>query len=219
MTVNQLIHNDTKLICYTEIRKYSLQATFTVLEDNTVTCRAKMADSTPPKFYTTPAISPQDLEYTKELFTAYAQSLPISLKFQNFATELASLPGLYAPPTGAIFLAYLIPSPNSPEPLNSQPIGIIALRPLPNTSPESKICEMKRLYLSPASRGLGIGKRLVEEVITEAERLGYEEMRLDTLPSMVGAMALFKKMGFVEVEKYYDTPIEGTIFLSKDLRG
>ena len=77
---------------------------------------------------------------------------------------------------------------------------------------------MKRLYLSPASRGLGIGKKLVDEVIKEAKRLGYEQMRLDTLPSMVGARALYKGVGFVEVEKYYETPIEGTMFLSLNLK-
>lgn len=178
-----------------------------------------MAESTTQKLYIASASSPQDLEHVKELFTAYADSLPISLTFQNFSNELASLPGLYAPPTGALFLAYPIPPPDSPEPKKSRPIGVIALRTLPNTSSESRICEMKRLYLSPASRGLGIGKKLVEEVIEEAKRLGYVEMRLDTLPSMVGARALYKSFGFVEVEKYYDNPFEGTIFLSKDLRG
>lgn len=171
---------------------------------------------------------PQDLEHTKDLFTAYANSLPISLTFQNFTAELASLPGLYAPPTGAIFLAFVNPtstlSTNPPNPnpslnqVNAIPIGVIALRPLPPTPQGSKICEMKRLYLSPASRGLGIGKKLVEEVVKEAKRLGYQEMRLDTLPSMVGARALYKIVGFVECERYYDTPIEGTMFLSLDLR-
>lgn len=77
---------------------------------------------------------------------------------------------------------------------------------------------MKRLYLTPASRGLGLGKALVEEVVKEAKRLGYEEMRLDTLPSMVGARALYRGVGFVEVERYYDTPIQGTMFLGLDLR-
>lgn len=77
---------------------------------------------------------------------------------------------------------------------------------------------MKRLYLSPASRGLGVGKRLVETVIQEGRKLGYEEMRLDTLPSMVNARALYKGMGFVECERYYDTPVEGTMFLSLSLK-
>ena len=122
----------------------------------------KMAQSASPRFHIKPASTTQDLVYTKELFTAYANSLPISLTFQNFAAELASLPGLYAPPTGAIFLAFLTPQsstsliPSNQE--NSTPIGVIALRPLPNSSPRFKICEMKRLYLSPASRGLGIAK-------------------------------------------------------------
>jgi ribosomal protein S18 acetylase RimI-like enzyme len=178
-----------------------------------------MAETTSPKFYIKSATTPQDLEHTKELFTTYADSLPISLTFQNFDAEIASLPGLYSPPTGAIFLAYPNPPSNYPESQMAEPIGVIALRPLPNTHPTSKICEMKRLYLAPASRGLGIGKRLAAEVITEAKRLGYVEMRLDTLPSMVGARALYKGLGFVETEKYYNTPIEGTMFLSKDLRG
>ena len=177
-----------------------------------------MTESARSKFHIKFASTPQDLEHTKQLFTAYANSLPISLTFQNFAAELASLPGLYIPPTGAIFLAYLTPPSDSPEPTKSEPIGVIALRPLPNTSPAAKICEMKRLYLAPESRGLGIGKNLVEEAIKEAKKLGYLEMRLDTLPSMVGARALYNGVGFVQVEKYYDTPIEGTIFLSKDLR-
>ena len=76
---------------------------------------------------------------------------------------------------------------------------------------------MKRLYCVPTSRGLGVGRLLVEEVIREAERLGYEEMRLDTLPQMDGARKLYREWGFVECERYYETPLEGTIFLSKKL--
>jgi ribosomal protein S18 acetylase RimI-like enzyme len=177
-----------------------------------------MGSSKPP-FYIKPAESSQDLEYTKELFRAYASSLPVSLTFQNFAAELASLPGLYSPPTGAIFLAYL----TSSQPKSSyfsqpdQPVGVIALRPLPNHPPDAKICEMKRLYLAPASRGLGIGKRLAAEAIQEARKLGYQEMKLDTLPSMVGARKLYSGLGFVECERYYNTPVEGTMFLSLNL--
>ena len=173
----------------------------------------KMVEPTLPKYYIKSASTPQDFEHTKELFTAYAISLPVSLTFQNFAAELASLPGLYGAPAGAIFLAYLTPPSTTPEPTTLAPVGVIALRPLPNTPPEARICEMKRLYLLPESRGLGIGKKLVEVVM-----LGYMEMRLDTLATMVGARALYKGMGFVECEKYYDTPIEGTAFLSRDLR-
>ncbi|KAG0648713.1 N-acetyltransferase [Hyphodiscus hymeniophilus] len=176
-----------------------------------------MGEPTPPKFYIKSASTTEDLEHTRELFTAYANSLPIDLTFQSFAAELSSLPGLYSPPTGAIFLAYLNPASDSSD-TQSGPIGVIALRPLPHIPPEARICEMKRLYLAPESRGLGIGRKLVEEVIKEATRLGYLEMRLDTLKSMVGARALYNGVGFVEIERYYDNPFEGTKFLSKDLR-
>ena len=104
------------------------------------------------------------------------------------------------------------------------PVGCVALRPLPLTrredggiSRELRVYEMKRLYCVPTSRGLGVGRLLVEEVIREAERLGYEEMRLDTLPQMEGARKLYREWGFVECERYYETPLEGTIFLSKRL--
>jgi ribosomal protein S18 acetylase RimI-like enzyme len=81
-----------------------------------------------------------------------------------------------------------------------------------------KICEMKRLYCTPSTRGLGVGRALVEEVIKEAEKLGYDEMRLDTLLSMEGARKLYEQFGFVEIEAYYDTPLDGTYFLGKNLQ-
>lgn len=108
----------------------------------------------------------------------------------------------------------------------------MGLRPLlkkskPNTSLDENggdgdgkgntICEMKRLYCDPASRGLGVGRALVEEAIKEAERLGYDEMRLDTLLSMEGARKLYERYGFEEIEAYYDTPLKGTSFLGKKL--
>lgn len=163
---------------------------------------------------------PEDIAAIRSLFTAYALSLGIDLSFQNFETELASLPGKYAPPTGALLLAFL----NGKD--EDEAIGCIAVRPLP-LSPTTvdppingsgrKICEMKRLYCTLASRGLGIGQSLAEKIIEVARKLGYEEMRLDTLPSMAGARKLYKRLGFVEIEAYYKTPLEGTIFLSKKL--
>jgi len=105
------------------------------------------------------------------------------------------------------------------------PVGCVALRPLsPSSKPGSAgtpkgtwVCEMKRLYCVPASRGLGIGRILVEAVVKEAERLGYQEIRLDTLPQMEGARRLYTEWGFVDCDRYYETPLEGTIFLSKKL--
>ena len=78
---------------------------------------------------------------------------------------------------------------------------------------------MKRLYISPTTRGLGLGRKLVREIMDVAEKMGYGEMRLDTLPSMVEARGLYKEMGFVEMEGYYDTPVEGTVFLRKGIEG
>jgi ribosomal protein S18 acetylase RimI-like enzyme len=177
-----------------------------------------------PKFRVKPATSSSEFTAIKLLFTAYASSLGIDLSFQNFSAELDSLPGLYSPPSGALFLAI------TPD---NEAIGCIGLRPLLKTlnsnsasstnelensdRQENKVCEMKRLYCTPSSRGLGVGRALVENVIKEAEKLGYGEMRLDTLPSMEGARKLYKEYGFVEIEAYYETPLEGTFFLGKKL--
>lgn len=181
--------------------------------------------ATAPKFMIKSVTSPADLTATKSLFTAYASSLGIDLSFQNFTAELDSLPGLYAPTSGALFLAI------TPE---QEPIGCVGLRPLPKRAKPSsadeelktgdgdvkslKICEMKRLYCTPSSRGLGVGRALVEVVISEAESLGYDEMRLDTLPSMEGARKLYERYGFEEIGAYYDTPLKGTFFLGKKLQ-
>jgi ribosomal protein S18 acetylase RimI-like enzyme len=174
-----------------------------------------------PRFTIKSAVTPPDLTAIRELFTAYASSLRIDLSFQNFTAELDSLPGLYAPPFGALFLALTS---------DDEAIGCVGLRPLPSPRKRSmsrdgdgdrqgkKICEMKRLYCTPSTRGLGVGRALVEEVIKEAEKLGYDEMRLDTLLSMEGARKLYEQFGFVEIEAYYDTPLDGTYFLGKNLQ-
>lgn len=76
---------------------------------------------------------------------------------------------------------------------------------------------MKRLYVSPDGRGLGIGKKLIEAIVREASRIGYREMRLDTLPSMAEAISLYRKAGFVPIARYYDTPLVGTMFFARRL--
>ncbi|KAE9370469.1 putative GNAT family acetyltransferase [Stipitochalara longipes BDJ] len=166
--------------------------------------------TTASKFIVKLATSPDDLTAIKSLFTTYASSLGIDLSFQNFSAELDSLPGLYGPPFGALFLAV------TPD---NKAIGCVGLRPLTkNGKPKgNKICEMKRLYCTLSSRGLGVGRALIEHVISEAERLEYREMRLDTLPSMEGARKLYEQYGFQEIAAYYDTPLEGTFFLGKKL--
>lgn len=151
-----------------------------------------------------PARSPQDLGSIVQLFSAYAESLGLDLSFQDFDTELTSLPGKYAPPTGEILLA---------RDSSGDAMGCVAVRPL---SPPD-CCEMKRLYIIPAGRGLGIGKRLVQKILDTALSLGYNKMKLDTLPSMRQAVSLYESAGFVPITPYYKTPLPGTVFLGRQL--
>lgn len=155
-------------------------------------------------FRIAPARSADDLDAAARLFDAYASSLGIDLSFQDFSAELATLPGKYAPPAGELLLA---------RDAGGEPLGCVGLRPMALDGR----CEMKRLYVSPRGRGLGLGRALVEAVVGKAVRIGYREMRLDTLPAMAGALALYRKAGFVPIEPYYDTPLAGTIFLGRPL--
>jgi ribosomal protein S18 acetylase RimI-like enzyme len=151
------------------------------------------------------ARSTADLAAITRLFEAYAASIGVDLAYQDFATELATLPGKYAPPAGTLLLA---------RNAAGEPLGCIALRPIAPAG----CCEMKRLYVVPAARGLRLGRALVDAVIREAERIGYAEMRLDTLPTMTEAIALYRAAGFAPIAPYYDTPIVGTLFFARPLR-
>ena len=113
------------------------------------------------------------------------------------------MPGKYAPPTGELLLARS----------GGEALGCVGMRPIG----EPAICEMKRLFVSPAARGLGVGKALVADIIHAAQQAGHGEMRLDTLPTMTAATALYREAGFVEIDAYYDTPIAGTVFMSRKL--
>jgi len=148
--------------------------------------------------------TPQDLETVKSLFRAYVDWLGIDLSYQGFEEELAGMPGKYAGPSGALYLAK--------EPDGSS-LGCVGLRPLG----EDGACEMKRLYVLPAGRGRGVGGALVECVLGTAQGIGYREMLLDTLPTMTGAIKLYRAAGFEQVPAYYDTPIEETVFFRKRL--
>jgi len=157
-----------------------------------------------PSFRIAPVRTATDLAATVRLFRAYASSLDIDLSYQCFDAEMEAMPGKYASPAGELLLA---------RDSNGIPVGCVGLRPI---EPHG-CCEMKRLYVSPEVRGFGLGENLVDAVLKEAERIGYREMRLDTLPSMAGAIALYRKLGFEHIEPYYDTPVIGTIFMRRSL--
>ena len=132
------------------------------------------------------------------LFEEYQKSLGFSLCFQNFDAELAGLPGAYAPPSGRLLLAFE----------GDVPAGCVAIRKI-----EEGICELKRLWVRPAFRGTALGRRLVVDVLREAREMGYGRVRLDTLPSMTAAQALYLSLGFLDIPPYNDHPIEGTRFM------
>lgn len=145
-----------------------------------------------------------DLQAVADLFAAYAASLPIDLAYQDFAEELASLPGKYAPPAGELLLA---------RGADGAALGCVGVRPLA----EDGGCEMKRLYLRPEARGLGLGRALTEAVVAAARRAGYRDLRLDTLPSMRDAIGLYARIGFVETAPYYTPTPPGTVFMRLEL--
>ncbi len=158
----------------------------------------------PPAFRIAPVRTADDLAAAVALFRAYAASLEIDLSYQDFAAEMEAMPGKYAPPAGELLLARYA---------GGTPVGCVGLRPI---EPRG-CCEMKRLYVAPEGRGGGLGETLVDAILRAAERIGYREMRLDTLPSMAAAIALYRKFGFEPIEPYYETPVTGTIFMRRSL--
>lgn len=150
-----------------------------------------------------PAESRADIEHVRSLFKEYEAWLQVDLCFQSFEKELAELPGKYAPPEGRLLLATV----------DGELAGCVALREIGDGA-----CEIKRLYLRDRFRGLGLGRRLADTVIREAREIGYARMRLDTLPSqMSDAIKLYAKLGFREIEPYYNNPVPGAKFMELDL--
>ena len=149
------------------------------------------------------AQSSVDIDQARELFKEYAAWLEIDLCFQNFDKELAGLPGDYAPPDGRLLLAIE----------DERIAGCVALRKIGES-----ICEMKRLFLRPEFRGKGLGRKLVEAILSEAKQIGYKRMRLDTLPpKMNDAIALYRSLDFKEIEPYYRNPVSGAKFMELEL--
>lgn len=149
------------------------------------------------------ALTPADMAAAKALFMEYAAALDFPLCFQGFDQELATFPGAYGPPAGSLLLARL----------DEVPVGTVGLRPL-----EPGVGEMKRLYVRPTARASGLGRALAQAVITEARRLGYRALRLDTIQGRQdAAIALYRSLGFHEIPPYYDNPIPGALYLERRL--
>jgi putative acetyltransferase len=170
------------------------------------------------------AEEPHEIEAARAIFREYADSLNVDLCFQNFEGELAALPGDYAEPRGALLLALLDAEPDiAPDGLLARGSGRLAhvaaccaLRPL-DAADYPNAAEMKRLYVRPAFRGMGLGRQLAEAVLDAARSAGYACVLLDTLDDMEAARTLYEELGFEEVPPYYHNPIAGSHYLKVEL--
>ena len=147
--------------------------------------------------------TPENSAIVRQLLTEYAATPDIDLCLQTFDAELAGLPGAYGPPHGRLLLALV----------DGQPAGCVALRP----REDDALCEMKRLYVRPAYRGQQVGRALVTAIIAEARALGYQRMRLDTLPYLRAAVQLYHTLGFRDIPPYDTVPIPGALYMELDL--
>lgn len=148
------------------------------------------------------AVSEEHVQKVRKLFGKYVDSLGFDLDFQDYAKELASLPGDYWAPGGYLLLALW----------NGEAAGCVALRKI-----ENGICEMKRMYVRPQYRGKGIGRAMAGRIMALARQAGYKRMRLDTIDTMVEAIALYRSLGFKEIEPYRYNPIKGAKYMETDL--
>ncbi|MES2632009.1 MAG: GNAT family N-acetyltransferase [Pseudomonadota bacterium] len=151
-------------------------------------------------------VTPEELGAVREIFRDYASGLGVDLCFQDFDQELATLPGDYAPPRGALLLARI----------DGQIAGCCALRPL-DTADYPNACEMKRLFVRNHFRGIGLGRQLAEAVLDAARQAGYSSVLLDTLDDMEAARALYEELGFAEIPPYYHNPIAGAHYLKAEI--
>lgn len=150
------------------------------------------------------ADSPEAFKAARDLFIEYSEQLQIDLCFQGFDAELRSIHERYGAPDGCLLLAH-----------DEQGLcGCVGVRRF-----DASRCEMKRMYVRPRARGRGLGRLLGLEALRFAQRRGYEEMLLDSLPTMSAAVRLYESLGFERVSAYYDTPIAGTVFMRRWLKG
>lgn len=139
-----------------------------------------------------------DIDLFRVMAREYAEWLAVDLCFQDFDAEMAGLPGVYAEPEGCILLAFS----------GDNPAGCVALKPIG----EDGVCEMKRLWIRPGNRGLGLGRKLAEAIVEEGRNIGYREMRLDTLGRLEAAISLYRDLGFTSISPYYHNPLDGVQF-------
>lgn len=145
---------------------------------------------------------PDDVPAVRQLLREYAGDIGISLCFQNFDAELAELPGSYAPPDGRLLVAEV----------DGKPAGCVAMR-----KHDFETAELKRLFVRPEFRGLGLGRELLKRIVAEAIAAGYRHAIFDTLPSMKVALKMYREFGFVESEPYRDNPVCGALYFRKSL--
>ena len=159
-----------------------------------------------PKLVVTDADTPERIAVVGDLFREYAASLPFSLCFQGFEQELAALPGKYSPPEGRLLIGWV----------DDVPRGCVAFRPIEAAPGDPEpVCEMKRLYVQPAARGLSLGRRLCHRLLDEASLAGYQFMKLDTEPDFEAAQGLYRSLGFKSIPRYNDDPHPQTVYLGR----
>lgn len=148
------------------------------------------------------ASTAQDFEAARTLIVAYAKWLDEDFCVHRFDEEMAGIQQMYGPPSGLLLLAFD----------GETPVGCIGYRTL-----DEGVCEMKRLYVVPSARGRGIGSALVLQLVASATEAGFQRMLLDTIPKLATALALYRRLGFVEIEPYYDNPIPDVTFMALEL--
>lgn len=146
--------------------------------------------------------TPEELEEVRNIFIEYAGFLQVDLCFQDFDRELQTLYKVYSPPKGCIILAKE----------NGLTLGCVALKPI-----AQGVCEMKRLYVRPEARGIGLGRKLVDELIIFAKSFAYKSMKLDTVTKLKEAIGLYRSMGFVETAPYVYNPLSDVLYFELKL--